>query len=50
MDEARTFHLIPERRSLMQSFRTKPRATDINGYIYVVGGLNRHGNIKIKLK
>ncbi|XP_044758542.1 kelch-like protein 18 [Coccinella septempunctata] len=44
MDEARTFHLIPERRSLMQSFRTKPRASDINGFIYVVGGLNRHGD------
>ncbi|KAK9888248.1 hypothetical protein WA026_000512 [Henosepilachna vigintioctopunctata] len=44
MDEARTFHLIPERRSLMQSFRTEARASDVKGYIYVVGGLNRHGD------
>lgn len=25
LDEARDYHLMPERRSLMQSFRTKPR-------------------------
>ena len=25
VDEARDYHLMPERRSLMQSFRTKPR-------------------------
>lgn len=44
IDEALTFHLIPERRALIQSFRTEPRVCDIKGYIFVVGGLNRHGN------
>lgn len=43
VDEALTFHLIPERRALIQSFRTEPRVSDVKGYIYVVGGLNRHG-------
>ncbi|XP_050308628.1 kelch-like protein 18 [Anthonomus grandis grandis] len=43
IDEALTFHLLPERRALIQSFRTEPRVCDIKGYIYVVGGLNRHG-------
>lgn len=43
MDEARVFHLIPERRPLLQSFRTKARACEVKGYIYVVGGLNKHG-------
>lgn len=43
MDEARVFHLIPERRPLLQSFRTKQRACEVSGHIYVVGGLNRHG-------
>ncbi|XP_019870847.1 kelch-like protein 18 [Aethina tumida] len=44
VDEALTFHLIPERRSLMQSFRTEHRVCDVKGYIYVVGGLNKHGD------
>ncbi|KAJ8972679.1 hypothetical protein NQ317_001699 [Molorchus minor] len=44
VDEALTFHLIPERRALIQSFRTEPRVCDIKGCIYVVGGLNRHGD------
>lgn len=44
LDEARVFHLIPERRSLLQSFRTTQRACEIKGIIYVVGGLNRHGD------
>lgn len=46
VDEALTFHLIPERRALMQSFKTEPRACEVKGYIYVVGGLNKHGKIK----
>ncbi|XP_025831842.1 kelch-like protein 18, partial [Agrilus planipennis] len=44
LDEARVFHLIPERRPLLQSFRTKPRACEVRGHIYVVGGLNKHGD------
>lgn len=48
------FHLIPERRPLLQSFRTMPRACEVRGHIYVVGGLNRHGKdpvdgIKLKI-
>lgn len=43
LDEALVFHLIPERRPLLQSFRTIPRACEVRGHIYVVGGLNRHG-------
>lgn len=39
------YHLIPERRSLLQSFRTKPRSCDnVTGHIFVVGGLNKHGD------
>lgn len=44
LDEARVFHLIPERRPLLQTFRTKQRACEVRGHIYVVGGLNRHGD------
>ncbi|XP_060522412.1 kelch-like protein 18 [Cylas formicarius] len=44
VDEALTFHLIPERRSLIQSFRVEPRVCDVQGHIYVVGGLNRLGD------
>jgi len=45
LDEARDYHLMPERRSLMQSFRTKPRrCRDIIGVIYAVGGQTKSGN------
>lgn len=44
LDEALTFHLIPERRALLQSFRTEPRICETKGLIFVVGGLNRHGD------
>ena len=38
VDEARDYHLMPERRSLLQSFRTKPRrCKDVAGVIYAVG-------------
>lgn len=44
LDEARVFHLLPERRSLMQSFRTRPRSCDLaSGQIFVVGGLTKNG-------
>lgn len=49
VDEALTFHLIPERRALIQSFRTEPRVSDVKGYIYVVGGLNRHGECCLRI-
>ena len=45
VDEARDYHLMPERRSLLQSFRTKPRrCKDISGVIYAVGGQTKSGN------
>ncbi len=45
VDEARDYHLMPERRSLLQSFRTKPRrCRDVIGLIYAVGGQTKSGN------
>lgn len=45
IDEARDYHLMPERRSLLQSFRTKPRrCKDVIGVIYAVGGQTKSGN------
>lgn len=47
LDEARDYHLMPERRSLLQSFRIKPRCCNyIMGHIFAVGGLAKTGNIK----
>ena len=45
LDAARDFHLMPERRSLLQLFRTKPRCCkDVAGIIYAVGGQTKTGN------
>ena len=45
LDAARDFHLMPERRTLLQSFRTKPRCCrDVAGVIYAVGGQTKCGN------
>ncbi|XP_044734997.1 kelch-like protein 18 [Chrysoperla carnea] len=45
LDEARVYHLLPERRSLLQSFRTRPRSCDTaTGQIFVVGGLTKNGD------
>ncbi len=45
LDEARDFLLMPERRSLLQSFKTKPRrCKDLVGVIYAVGGQTKAGN------
>ncbi|CAL1262525.1 unnamed protein product [Larinioides sclopetarius] len=42
LDEAKDYHLMPERRPLLQSFRTRPRCCpDIIGCIYAVGGLTK---------
>ncbi|XP_071496288.1 kelch-like protein 18 [Diadema antillarum] len=44
VDEAKDYHLMPERRSMLKSQRTKPRCcNDITGLIYAVGGLTRSG-------
>lgn len=45
LDEAKDFHLMPERRALVQSYRTRPRCSDfISGHIYAVGGLTKAGD------
>lgn len=44
LDEAKDYHLMPERRPLLQSFRTRPRCCpDVVGRIYAVGGLTKAG-------
>nr|XP_014094600.2 kelch-like protein 18 [Bactrocera oleae] len=44
LDEAKDFHLMPERRGLLQSFRTRQRCGEfIMGQIYAVGGLASNG-------
>lgn len=37
--EAMKYHLLPERRSMMQSPRTKPRKSTV-GALYAVGGMD----------
>ena len=45
LDEAKDFHLMPERRSLLVSFRTRPRkCKETAGIIYAVGGQTKSGN------
>ena len=43
IDEAKDYHLMPERRTLLQSYRTRPRSVII-GLIYAVGGLAKTGD------
>ncbi|XP_073533203.1 kelch-like protein 18 isoform X1 [Phyllobates terribilis] len=41
VDEAKDYHLMPERRPHLLAFKTRPRCcTSIAGLIYAVGGLN----------
>lgn len=43
LDEAKDYHLMPERRGLIPSFRTKRRCCDfVMGQIYAVGGMTMH--------
>lgn len=45
LDEAKDYHLMPERRELLQSYRTRPRGNDfVKGCIYAVGGLTKNGD------
>ena len=45
VDEAKDYHLMPERRPLLQSFRTRFRCcSDVQGLIYAVGGLTKSGD------
>lgn len=39
------YHLLPERRTLMQSPRTKPRKSTV-GTLYAVGGMDNNKGIK----
>lgn len=44
VDEAKDYHLMPERRSLLQNFRTRQRSCPmLKGLIYAVGGLTKNG-------
>ncbi|XP_064467369.1 kelch-like protein 18 isoform X2 [Ornithodoros turicata] len=45
LDEARDYLLMPERRPLLQGFRTRPRCCpEVVGHIYAVGGLTKAGD------
>lgn len=45
LDEAKDYHLMPERRDLLQSYRTRLRGNDfVRGQIYAVGGLTKSGD------
>lgn len=51
IDEAKDYHLMPERRSQMQTFKTRPRCcSDIVGIIYAVGGLTSSGEQQVHLQ
>lgn len=45
VDEAKDYHLMPERRNSFKTFRTKQRCCyDVPGLIYAVGGLTNTGD------
>lgn len=45
VDEAKDFHLLPERRSMIKSYRCRPRCfSDVVGLLYAVGGLTKAGD------
>jgi len=47
VDEARDYHLMPERRPLLPSFKCRPRVGSrelVGGLIYAVGGQTKAGN------
>jgi len=46
LDEAKDYHLMPDRRGKLHTFKTRPRCcSDVAGVIYAVGGLTSLGNI-----
>lgn len=46
VDEAKDYHLMPDRRGKLHSFKTRPRCcSDVAGVIYAVGGLTSLGKI-----
>ncbi|XP_076828860.1 kelch-like protein 18 isoform X1 [Brachyhypopomus gauderio] len=45
VDEAKDYHLMPERRPQLPAYKTRPRCcTSITGLVYAVGGLNGAGD------
>lgn len=50
VDEAKDFHLMPERRPHLPAFKTRQRCcTSITGLVYAVGGLNSSGLLALVL-
>ena len=48
LDEAKDYHLMPDRRGKLHTFKTRPRCcSDVAGVIYAVGGLTSLGIISI---
>ena len=46
LDEAKDYHLMPDRRGKLQTFKTRPRCcSDVAGVVYAVGGLTSLGKI-----
>jgi len=44
LDEAKDYHLMPDRRGKLHTFKTRPRCcSDVAGVIYAVGGLTSLG-------
>ncbi|XP_066601268.1 kelch-like protein 18 isoform X2 [Prorops nasuta] len=45
LDEAKDYHLIPERRCLIENIRCRPRCCNyVMGHIFAVGGLTKFGD------
>ncbi|XP_011495934.1 PREDICTED: kelch-like protein 18 [Ceratosolen solmsi marchali] len=44
LDEAKDYHLIPDRRYLIDNFKIRPRCNFVTGHIYVIGGLTKFGD------
>lgn len=50
VDEARDYHLMPERRPLLPSFKIRPRfCNSIAGHIFAIGGLAKSGKVPADL-
>lgn len=46
LDEAKDYHLMPERRQTLRTFRTHPRSCkEIMEFVVAVGGLTSSGSL-----
>jgi len=44
LDEAKDYHLVPDRRGRFHTFKTRPRCcSDVAGVVYAIGGLTSLG-------